>query len=153
MTDKEYMDIALDEAVKARMKDEVPVGAIIVRGGKVIAKAHNLKEHKNNACAHAEMLAIKKATRKLRNWRLSECEMYVTLEPCPMCAGAIMNSRIRKVVIGTEDPKAGSYGGLFDLNSFGVNHKPEIVKGVSKERCAAALVDFFQEKRGKRKDI
>ncbi len=151
MTDKEYMDIALEEAVKARMKDEVPVGAVIVRNGKVIVKAHNLKEHKKDACAHAEMLAIRKAERKLRTWRLDSCEMYVTLEPCPMCAGAIMNSRIKRVVIGADDPKAGAYGGLFDLNSYGVNHKPEIVKGVSKERSSAALVDFFRTKR-KNKD-
>ena len=113
--DKKFMDIALDEAKIAVLKDEVPVGAVIVKNGEVIASAHNLRETLNDPTAHAEILAIKKASGILKNWRLNECEMYVTLEPCPMCAGAILQSRIRKLYIGTIDPSMGCCGSVVDL--------------------------------------
>lgn len=140
-----FMREALKEAEKAGRKGEVPVGAVIVCNGKIIARGHNLRETKKTALAHAELIAIEKACKKLGGWRLWLCELYVTLEPCPMCAGAIMNARIPKVYIGAPDPKAGAMGSVFDLFELPVNHKPEVVKGILEELCGLKLREFFKD--------
>ncbi len=142
------MQYALKEARKAYEKAEAPIGAIIVKDGKIISRAHNLRESKIDATAHAEIIAIKKACKKLGGWRLGDCDMYVTLEPCAMCAGAIIQARIRRVVIGAIDSKAGAGGSVVDL--FGVegfNHKVEVVPGVMQGECSAILKDFFRNLR------
>lgn len=149
--DEKFMQIALREARRAAKKGEVPIGACIVCNGKVIAKAHNTRETKKNALHHAEVLAINKACKKLGGWRLFMCELYVTLEPCPMCAGAIVNSRIRRVVFGAADEKAGAFGTRLDMNSFGLNHRPEVQSGVCAEECRSVLKDFFCALREKRR--
>ncbi len=142
---EKYMKIALKEAKKAYNKLEVPVGAIIVKDGEIIAKAHNLKETKTDTTKHAEILAIQKASRKLKSWRLLDCEMYVTLEPCSMCAGAIINSRIKKVYIGALDEKTGAAGSVLNLfEDYTFNHKVEIEKDVMKKECESILKDFFK---------
>jgi tRNA(adenine34) deaminase len=149
---EEYMKIALEEAKKAYKKEEVPIGAVIVKDGKVIAKAYNLREKKKQACAHAEILAIQKACRKLRAWRLEGCEMYVTLEPCPMCAGAIMNARIKKIYIGAMEPKFGSVGSKINLLEDVVfNHTVEVEKGICEAESVKLLQDFFKELRARKK--
>lgn len=148
---EKYMKAAIKQAKKAAEKGEVPVGAVIVRDGVIIARAYNTRETDKNALCHAEIKAIRKACKKLGGWRLTRCEMYVTLEPCPMCAGAIINARIVSVVYGASDQKAGAFGTRFDMNTFGLNHKPEIVGGVMETECAALLSDFFKELREKRK--
>lgn len=146
-----YMNLALNEAQKAYKKEEVPIGAIIVKDNKVIAKAHNLKEKNNQACAHAEILAIQKACKKLNAWRLEECDMYVTLEPCPMCAGAIINARIKKLYIGAMDPKGGAVGSKLNLLSdYQFNHKVNVEKGILAEECSNIMKDFFKELRKKK---
>lgn len=143
-----FMKEALKEANKAYKKLEVPVGAVIVKDGKVIAKAHNLKETKFDTTKHAEILAIQKASKKLKSWRLIDCDMYVTLEPCSMCAGALINSRIRKVYIGTNDEKTGAVGSVFNLlDDYTFNHKVEYEKGILKTECEQILKDFFKELR------
>lgn len=148
MDDNErYMREALKLARKAADIDEVPVGAVVVRGGKIISRAHNLRETKKDPLAHAEIIAIRKAARKLRGWRLEGCALYVTLEPCPMCAGAIVNSRIEQVVFGAYDPKAGAFGSLYDLGEGRLNHKPKVLGGVLKDECAKLLKDYFAAKR------
>ncbi|EDS76367.1 tRNA-specific adenosine deaminase [Clostridium botulinum C str. Eklund] len=144
---KKFMDIALDEAKLAMEKDEVPVGAVIVRNGEIIASAHNLRETLNDPTAHAEMLAIKKASSVLKNWRLNECEMYVTLEPCPMCAGAIIQSRIRKIYIGTIDPCAGCCGSVLNLTENIYLNTALGVKWFNDNRCSEILINFFKSKR------
>lgn len=149
---EKYMKAALSQAKRAAAKGEVPVGAVIVRDGEIIARAYNTRETDKNALCHAEIKAIRKACKKLGGWRLTRCEMYVTLEPCPMCAGAIVNSRIVSVIYGASDKKAGAFGTLFDMNTFGLNHKPEIVGGVMEEECAALLSDFFAVLRERRKN-
>ncbi len=149
---EKYMKAAIAQAKRAAAKGEVPVGAVIVRDGEIIARAYNTRETDKNALCHAEIKAIRKACKKLGGWRLTRCEMYVTLEPCPMCAGAIVNSRIVSVVYGASDKKAGAFGTLFDMNDFGLNHKPEIVGGVMEEECAALLSDFFASLRERRKN-
>lgn len=141
------MQKALLEAEKARLKDEVPVGAVIVHEGKIIARGHNIREGKQDPCGHAEMVAIKKAAKKIGSWRLCDTTLYVTLEPCPMCAGAIINARIPAVVFGAYDPKAGAFGTLFDMNIFGLNHVPTITGGILKRECAAILTNYFKAKR------
>lgn len=147
-----YMREALKEAEKSYEKDEVPVGAIIVKDGKIIARAHNLKESKKSAIHHAEILAIDKASKKIGAWRLSECEMYVTLEPCPMCAGAIIQSRLKKVYIGTMDYKTGACGSVFNMfEDYTFNHKVECETGILKEDCEKILQDFFKYLRKKKK--
>ena len=141
----EFMQIALKEAKKAYDKLEIPVGAVIVKNGEVIAKAHNLKETKFDTTKHAEILAIQKASKKLESWRLLDCEMYVTLEPCSMCAGAIINSRIKKVYIGTCDEKTGEAGSVLNLfEDYKFNHKVEVEKGIMQEDCEKILKDFFK---------
>ena len=146
MDEKEkFMRLALKEAQKAFDKEEIPVGVVIVKDGKVISKAHNLKESKNNATSHAEILAIEKACKKLGAWRLLDCEMYVTLEPCAMCAGALINSRIKKLYIGTDDPKTGACGSKLNLlEDFTFNHNVQVEKYILKEECSQILKDFFK---------
>ena len=143
-----YMKQAIKEAEKAYEKLEVPVGAIIVKDGKIIARAYNQKESKTDTTKHAEILAIQKASKKLKSWRLIDCEMYVTLEPCTMCAGAIINSRIKKVYIGAMDEKTGAVGSVLNLfEDYKFNHKPEVEKGILKEDCESLLKQFFKELR------
>lgn len=139
------MKEALKEAKKAYDKLEVPVGAVIVKDGKIISRAHNLKETKYDTTKHAEILAIQKASKKLNSWRLIDCEMYVTLEPCSMCAGAIINSRIKKVYIGAMDEKTGAVGSVLNLfEDFTFNHKVEVEKGIMQKECEIMLKDFFK---------
>lgn len=143
------MKVALKEANKAFLKDEVPIGAVIVKDGKVIARTHNLREHKQISTAHAEILAIEKACKKLKTWRLEGCELYVTLEPCPMCAGAILQSRIKKVIYGAIDPKGGSIESCMKMYDIkGYNHYPSTQYKENKE-CSQILKDFFKQKRMK----
>lgn len=150
---EEFMKIALSEAQKAFDKEEVPVGAVIVQNGKIIAKAHNLKETKNDTTNHAEILAIQKASKKLKKWRLTDCEMYVTLEPCSMCAGALINCRLKKLYIGTMDLKTGACGSILNLlEDYKFNHVVEIETGILQEDCEKILKDFFKFLRQKRKD-
>lgn len=146
-----YMKEALAEAQKAYDKEETPIGAVIVRDGAIIARAHNEKECKNDATLHAEMTAIRKASKKVASWRLNDCDLYVTLEPCAMCAGAILQSRIRRLYIGASDSKAGAVGSVVDLLSVeAFNHKVEVYHGILEEECAAMLKKFFKELREKR---
>ena len=141
---EKYMKEALKEAQKAYKKLEVPVGAIIVKDGKIVARAHNLKETKNDTTKHAEILAIEKASKKLGNWRLIDCEMYVTLEPCPMCAGAIVNSRIKKVNIGAMDEKTGACGSKLNLlQDFNFDTKVDMEIGILENECRELLQKFF----------
>lgn len=149
--EERFMKAALSQAKLAAKKGEVPVGAVIVRDGEVIARAYNTRETDKNALCHAEIKAIRKACKKLGGWRLTRCELYVTLEPCPMCAGAIVNSRIVSVYYGASDKKAGAFGTLFDMNTMGLNHKPEIIGGVMEKECAGLLSDFFSELRKRKK--
>ena len=142
------MKEALKEAKKAYKKLEVPVGAVIVKNGEIIAKGHNLKETKCDTTKHAEIIAIQRASKKLNAWRLEDCEMYVTLEPCTMCAGAIINSRIKKVYIGTEDLKTGACGSILNLfTDYKFNHKVEYEKGIMQKECEKILKDFFKDLR------
>lgn len=146
--EEKFMKEALKEAKKAYDKLEVPVGCVIVKDGKVIARGHNLKETKYDTTKHAEIIAIQKASQKLRSWRLLDCEIYVTLEPCSMCAGAILNARLKKIYIGTLDKKTGAVGSVFNLlEDYTFNHKVEIEKGVLQEECETILKDFFKELR------
>ena len=152
MLEEKFMKEALKEAQKAYEKLEVPVGCVIVKEGKIIARAHNLKETKYDTTKHAEILAIQKASKKLESWRLLDCEMYVTLEPCSMCAGAIINSRIKKVYIGTLDEKTGACGSVLNLfEDYTFNHKVEIETGVMREECELILKDFFKKLREMKK--
>ena len=146
--EEKYLLIALKEAEKARLKDEVPIGCILVEDDKIIARAHNLRESKKIATAHAEILAIEKACKKKKAWRLENVEMYVTLEPCPMCAGAILQSRIKKLVFGAYDPKGGALGSSFNLfEQKNLNHHPEIVGGILEEECSQIIKNYFKSKR------
>ncbi|MGI6424008.1 MAG: tRNA adenosine(34) deaminase TadA [Tepidanaerobacteraceae bacterium] len=145
-----FMRQALEEARKAMEVDEVPIGTVIVKDNKVIARAHNLRETLQDATAHAELLAIRKACEVLGTWRLVDCSFYVTLEPCPMCAGAIILSRVDKVVFGAKDPKGGACGSLINLPADDrFNHRPELVGGVLADECGNILKEFFQGKRKK----
>lgn len=150
---EEFMKEALKEAEKAYKKLEVPVGAVIVKDGKIIARAHNQKETKYDTTKHAEILAIQKASRKLKSWRLIDCEMYVTLEPCSMCAGAIINSRIKKVYIGTKDEKTGAVGSKLNLfKDYTFNHNVDFDMGLKSEECEKILKNFFKELRKIKKE-
>jgi len=142
-----YMAEAIALARKAAKKDEVPVGAVIVRDGQIIARAYNRRETRRNPLAHAEILAIAQAARRLGGWRLSGCALYVTLEPCPMCAGAIINARIDEVVFGAYDPKAGAFGSLYNLAEGRLNHTPRVTGGVLADEAADLLKSYFQGKR------
>lgn len=147
MTDREYMKIALENAKKASEKGDVPVGAVIVRDGEIIGQGQNKREEEKNALLHAEICAIDSACKKLGSWRLNGCTMYVTLEPCPMCAGAIINSRMEKIVFGAYDEKAGCFGSVDNFSSKGFNHKVQIIGGFMEEDCQKILTDFFKDKR------
>lgn len=152
MTEHEkYMKAALKLAQKSAEEGEVPVGAVVVCNGKIVGRGRNRRETKKNALCHAELEAIHKACKKLGGWRLHLCDLYVTLEPCPMCAGAIINARIKTVIFGTTDPKAGSCGTMINLFALPYNHQPEIISGVLEESCGAVLRSFFRELRELRK--
>jgi len=152
--EEKFMKSALKEAQKAYDKLEVPVGCVIVKDGKIIARAHNQKETKNDTTKHAELLAIQKASKKLGSWRLIDCEMYVTLEPCSMCAGAIINSRIKKIFIGTKDEKTGACGSVLNLlKDYKFNHTVELEIGLMKNECETILKDFFKELRKSKKGL
>lgn len=149
-----FMSEALKEAKKALGKDEAPVGAVVVRDGKIIARGHNEKESKNDSTLHAEMTAIKKASRKLDSWRLNDCDMYVTLEPCAMCAGAMIQARLRHLYVGTADPKAGAAGSVLNvLQVDRFNHQVETTYGILEEQCSGILKDFFRDLRERNKRL
>ncbi len=147
--DEFFMEKAIECAKLASAEGEAPIGAVIVRDGKIIASARNARESEKNALRHAEITAIDRACRTLGGWRLVGCSMYVTLEPCPMCAGAIINSRIVRLVYGARDPKAGCAGSVCDLFSMPFNHRPEVVGGVLCDECSRLLSDFFRGLRKK----
>ena len=144
--DEKYMLLAIEEAKKAEAEDEVPVGAIIVRDGEVVSSAYNTREYGKNALYHAEIKAIDEACKKLDCWRLVGCTIYVTLEPCPMCAGAIVNARVERVVYGAPDHKAGAFGTMLNLTDYPL-FKPQITKDVLKDDCSRLLTEFFKRKR------
>lgn len=152
MTNKDvyFMELAIEQAKIARSLGEVPVGAVIVKDDTVISTGYNLRETKKNALCHAELIAIDRACKILGGWRLWQCDLYVTLEPCPMCTGAIINSRIKKLVYGAFDEKAGSCKSVINLFDLPYNHKPEIVSGVLGQECRDELTDFFKELRNKK---
>ena len=144
MTDFELMGAALEEARKAAALGEVPVGAVVAKDGEIISAAHNTRETEKNALHHAELLAIDAACKKLGGWRLWQCTLYVTLEPCPMCAGAILNAHLPRVVYGAKDPKSGAAGSLVDVLHLPGCFQPEVLGGVLEEACSQALRDFFR---------
>ena len=147
---EQYMRQALRQAERAAAEDEVPVGAIIVAGGDIIATAYNQRETLRDPTAHAEMIAITQAASALGSWRLADCTLYVTLEPCPMCAGAIVQARVPLVVYGASDPKAGAVDSLFHLLADErLNHESQVVSGVLAEECGAILTQFFRARRNK----
>lgn len=149
-----FMQLAIEEAKKAEAIQEVPIGAVIVLNGEVISAAHNLRETEQRSIAHAELLAIDEACKKLGTWRLEDATLYVTLEPCPMCAGGIVLSRVKRVVYGAGDPKGGCAGTLMNLlTDERFNHQCEVVDGVLEEECGTLLTNFFRELRKKRKAI
>ncbi|KAA2273318.1 MAG: tRNA adenosine(34) deaminase TadA [Staphylococcus haemolyticus] len=151
VNDEYYMKLAIEEAKKAQKLGEVPIGAIIVKNNEVIASAHNLRETAQLPTAHAEHIAIERASKVVGSWRLEECKLYVTLEPCVMCAGAIVMSRIPKVVYGATDPKGGCSGSLMNLlEESRFNHRAEVVKGVLEQECGDLLRNFFRELRLKK---
>lgn len=145
--DEKYMQEALVLARKAAQMGEVPVGAVVVRHGEVIGMAGNRRECDRRATAHAELLAIEQACEKLGSWRLSDCTLYVTLEPCPMCAGAIVNARVGRVVFGCKDARAGAMGSVLNLPSYPLNHRPQCTYGVFETECRTILQDFFAARR------
>lgn len=147
---QKYMAAALKLAARAAREGEVPVGAVVVRRGEIVGRGWNRRENGKCATAHAELRAIENACKRLGGWRLWECDLYVTLEPCPMCAGAIVNSRIRRVVYGARDPKAGAVGSVFNLFEYPLNHRPEVVEGVMEKECSDLLKEFFARLREKR---
>lgn len=150
--DTYYMQLAIDEAVKAKHKGEVPIGCVIVLNNEVIATGYNLRESQKNATCHAEIIAIQEACQHLNSWRLEDAELFVTLEPCPMCAGGIIMSRVKRVVFGAMDPKGGCVGSLMNLlNDHRFNHQCEIKSGVLEKECSQLLKDFFKEIRGRKK--
>ena len=153
-TDAKYMKEAIRQAKKAYAIGEVPIGCVIVRDGKIISRGYNRRTIDKNTLAHAELAAIKKASKKIDDWRLEGCTMYVTLEPCQMCAGALVQSRIDEVVIGSMNPKAGCAGSVLNLLEVeGFNHKVKITRGVLEEECSTMLSDFFKELREKKKRL
>ena len=143
-----YMKEALKEAKKAELIDEVPIGCVIVKDDKIIARGHNQRETKQSPIGHAEIIAINKASKKLKSWRLEGCDIYVTLEPCIMCSGAIIQSRINKVYYGASDPKGGALGSSINvLEANNINHHPEVISGVLKEECSSIITNYFKAKR------
>ena len=148
-----YMKEALKEAKKAELIDEVPVGCVIVLNNKIIARAHNVRESKQNPVGHAEIMAIQKASKKLNSWRLDNCELYVTVEPCIMCSGAIIQSRIKRVYFGAKDFKGGAFGSSIDvLEAKDINHHPEIYPGIMEEECSLLIKNYFKSKREHKKN-
>ena len=144
------MQEALVEAQKAYVFDEVPIGAVVVKDGKIIGRGHNLRERVKDPTLHAEIIAIKQAAKALGSWRLSDCDLYVTIEPCPMCAGAVLQARIRQLIFGARDPKAGCAGSLYNLlQDSRFNHQTEVVEGVLEEDCSQIMKDYFRQKRNK----
>ena len=148
---EKFMSLAIKEAKKAKTRDEVPIGAIIVKDDKVVSRGYNLRESKQNSLKHAEIIAIDKACRKLGNFRLEECDLYVTVEPCLMCSGAIVQSRIRKVYFGACDEKYGAVTSVANAFDIKANHKVEFEQGLCKEECERLMKDFFRELREKKK--
>lgn len=149
--DERYMKEALRLAKKAAAMGEVPVGAVVVKDGQIIARGYNRREIDQNGLAHAELTAMGRACKKLDSWRLEGCTLYVTLEPCPMCTGAIINTRVERVVIGAPDPKGGAMGGVTDLLAHPWNHHPEVTSGVLEQECGDILRTFFKELRARKK--
>lgn len=153
MTDEQYMLLAMEQAAEALKYDEVPIGAVVVHGDEIIGTGYNVRETSQTTLSHAELIAIQKANEKVGSWRLEDCTLYVTLEPCPMCAGAILQSRIKRVVYGASDPKAGSVHSLVNLLSDErFNHQAEVTAGVLEKECGQMLKDFFKALREKKKD-
>ena len=151
-SDEHFMREALRQAAKAYEKEEVPIGAVVVRNGKIIARAYNQVEELKDATAHAEMLVLTQAESAVGDWRLTDCTLYVTKEPCPMCAGAIVHTRLARVVFGAPDPKGGAAGSAMNLLQFPtLNHRCDITSGVRLEECRALLQNFFEEQRNKKK--
>lgn len=150
--DEYFMRKALELAKESALEGEVPVGAVVVKDGEIVGTGRNRREIGKNALYHAELEAIDNACKRLGGWRLWQCDLFVTLEPCPMCAGAIINSRIKKVVFGARDSKAGSFGSVADFNELPYNHKPEIISGVLENECSEILSLFFAELRQRRKN-
>lgn len=150
--DEIYMEKALELAEIAAEAGEVPVGAVVVRkkDGEIVGRGYNMRESKKSPLCHAEIIAISQASKKLGGWRLIDCELFVTLEPCPMCAGAVINSRIERVIFGAKDNKAGSCGSVVNLFELPYNHKPQLIGGVLEEKCAKKLSDFFRALRLKK---
>lgn len=147
---EKFMQSALKEAEKALLIDEVPIGCVIVKDGKILARGHNKKETTKDPCGHAEILTIKKACKKLDNWRLEDCDIYVTIEPCIMCSGAIIQSRIRNVYYGAPDLKGGGFGSSINvLESSGLNHYPNVYSNILGDKCAKIISDYFKTKRNK----
>lgn len=152
MYDKKFMKLAVKEALKAKEKDEVPIGAVLVLDGKVISRAYNKMEREQKAIAHAEILAIEKANKKLKSWRLDGAELYVTIEPCSMCAGAIVNARIKKVYFGAYEKKSGCAVSKYPvLTDAGLNHSTEFEGGLEEETCAEIIKNYFKGKRNTKK--
>jgi len=146
--DEYFMNQALLQARKALVLDEVPVGAIIVKNDKIIARGHNLREKSSDPTAHAEIIAIRKACKKIKAWRLDGCRIYVTVEPCPMCAGALLWTRIDAIIYGTKDPKGGALGSSFNLfEQKNLNHHPQVIGGIMDRECGRLVSDFFKTKR------
>ena len=151
--DERWMALALQEAEIAAQKGEVPVGAVVVHDGKLLAKSHNLRELNKDPLAHAELLAIAEAAKHLDRWRLIDCTLYVTLEPCPMCAGAIVNSRLDRIVFGASDLRAGACGSVLNIvEDERLNHRPAVTGGVLQPQCSEILSNFFRDLRARRKD-
>ena len=142
-----FMEKALEQAETAKSINETPIGCVIVENNKIIASGYNRRESDQNSVAHAEIAAIKNACEITGFWRLTECDLYVTLEPCPMCAGAIINSRIRRVIFGASDAKSGAFGSVINLNDYPFNHKPEIIGGVLADKAGFILSEFFRDLR------
>ncbi|WP_156289961.1 tRNA adenosine(34) deaminase TadA [Oceanobacillus salinisoli] len=152
MFDEKFMIAAINEAKKARDRNEVPIGAVIVFQDEIIASGYNLRETSQTTLSHAELIAIQEANKKIGSWRLEDCTLYVTLEPCPMCAGAIVQSRIKHVVYGAHDPKAGCAGTLMNLlDEPRFNHQVKVTSGILEAECAGLLTDFFRELRNRKK--
>lgn len=148
---KKFMKEAIKQAKKAYYKEEIPVGAVIVKDGKIIARGYNKKEEKKDTTQHAEIIAIQKASRKIGAWRLQDCEMYVTLEPCAMCTGALIQARLKRVYIGTMDPKTGACGSVLNLlEDYKFNHKVEVETNIMQKECEKILKDFFKYLRSKK---
>ena len=147
MDDLKFMDEALAQARESAAEGEVPVGCVIVRGGEIVGRGRNRRERVRNALSHAEIEAINDACRNLGGWRLWECTLYVTLEPCPMCAGAIVNARIPRVVFGASDAKCGACGSVCDIFSMEFNHHPKVERGIREDEAAALMTEFFQNLR------